>query len=92
MGEARECTNFEGCRDFETLVGLIYQGPLESVPWKSFLDHFRRVMDAMTVALILRPPSEADRGLGSSLHTTRAGSGQIAPEFGLATLLLGWVG
>ena len=65
MGELRECTDFDGCRDFETLVGLIYQGPLESVPWKSFLDHFRAMMDAMTVALILRPPSEADRGLGS---------------------------
>ncbi len=64
MAERRECTNFEECGDFETLVGLIYQGPLESVPWKSFLEHFRGLLDAMTVGLILRPPSEADRGLG----------------------------
>ena len=64
MDERRGCTDFDGCRDFETLLGLIYQGPLESVPWKSFLDRFSAMMDAMTVALILRPPSEADRGLG----------------------------
>ncbi|MBW1882481.1 MAG: hypothetical protein JRJ58_03055, partial [Deltaproteobacteria bacterium] len=57
--------NLKQCRDFEALVGLIYQGPLEPVPWKSFVDRFRRMMNAMTAALILRPPSEADRGLGS---------------------------
>ncbi len=50
-------------RDFEKLVGLIYEGPLEPVPWQSFLDFFRDRMDAWTAALILRPPSEGDRGL-----------------------------
>jgi DNA-binding CsgD family transcriptional regulator len=63
MGERRECTDFEGCRDFEALLGLIYEGPLEPVPWQSFLEAFRELMGAMSVALILRPPSEGDRGL-----------------------------
>jgi DNA-binding CsgD family transcriptional regulator len=63
MGERRECTDFEGCRDFEKLLGLIYEGPLEAVPWQSFLDLFRELMEAMTVGLILRPPREGDRGL-----------------------------
>ncbi len=65
MGDEGDRANIETYADFETLIGLIYQGPLESVPWKSFLDRFRAMMDAMTVGLILRPPSEADRGLGS---------------------------
>jgi len=65
MTQRRESMNLKQCRDFEALVGLIYQGPLEPVPWKSFVDRFRRMMNAMTAALILRPPSEADRGLGS---------------------------
>jgi DNA-binding CsgD family transcriptional regulator/PAS domain-containing protein len=49
--------------DFEEILGLIYQGPIEPVPWHAFLDRFRDIMDAMTVGLILRPPSEGDKGL-----------------------------
>ena len=49
--------------DFEELLGLLYQGPIEPVPWHSFLDSFRQLMQAMTVGLILRPPSEGDQGL-----------------------------
>ena len=63
MSERRECTDFEGCRDFEKLLGLIYEGPLEAVPWQSFLETFRELMSAMSVGLILRPPTEGDRGL-----------------------------
>ncbi len=57
MGAQRNTT------DFEEILGLVYQGPIEPVPWHSFLDRFRDVMEAMTVGLILRPPSEGDRGL-----------------------------
>jgi DNA-binding CsgD family transcriptional regulator/PAS domain-containing protein len=63
MGEPRECTDFEGCRDFDALLGLIYEGPLEPVPWQGFLEAFRELMSAMSVGLILRPPTEGDRGL-----------------------------
>jgi DNA-binding CsgD family transcriptional regulator/PAS domain-containing protein len=40
------------------LVGLIYQGPLESVPFKSALESLRRRLRANYVTLILRPPSK----------------------------------
>lgn len=39
---------------------MVYQGPLESTPWKSALDLIRRHLRANYVTLMLRPPS-ADR-------------------------------
>ena len=44
--------------EFSELVGLIYQGPLESVPFKSALESLRRRLRANYVTLILRPPSK----------------------------------
>ncbi|HEY6418358.1 MAG TPA: helix-turn-helix transcriptional regulator [Candidatus Binataceae bacterium] len=45
---------------FSELVGMLYQGPMEPVPWKSALDLIRRYLQANYVTLILRPP-RADR-------------------------------
>lgn len=39
---------------FSDLVGLIYQGPLEPIPWQSALQKLRDCLDANTVTLILR--------------------------------------
>jgi DNA-binding CsgD family transcriptional regulator/PAS domain-containing protein len=50
-------------QDFEHLVGLIYEGPLQSIPWQSFLPQLRQAMDAYAVSLVLRPPATGDRGL-----------------------------
>ncbi|MDO8431623.1 MAG: LuxR C-terminal-related transcriptional regulator [Candidatus Binatus sp.] len=49
--------------EFSELVGLIYQGPLESVPFKSALESIRRLLRANYVTLILRPPSSNRSGL-----------------------------
>jgi len=49
--------------EFSELVGLIYQAPLESVPFKSALESIRRLLRANYVTLILRPPSSSRSGL-----------------------------
>jgi DNA-binding CsgD family transcriptional regulator/PAS domain-containing protein len=48
---------------FEELVGLVYEGPLQDKPWRSFLPALRRAMDAQVVSLVLRPPATGDRGV-----------------------------
>ncbi len=42
---------------FSTLLGAIYQGPLESVPWAGALVMLREILRANWVTLILRPAS-----------------------------------
>jgi DNA-binding CsgD family transcriptional regulator len=41
--------------DFSNLLETIYEGPLESPPWKSFVEELQRQLDASFIALILRP-------------------------------------
>jgi DNA-binding CsgD family transcriptional regulator len=48
---------------FSELVGMIYEGPLEAVPWKTALDRIRRDLRANYVTLMLRPPSSDRAGL-----------------------------
>lgn len=48
---------------FSELLGLIYEGPLELVPWQGFLARFKEVMNAAVTTLVLRPPSEGSRGV-----------------------------
>ena len=48
---------------FSELLGLIYEGPLEPVPWQSFLARFKEVMNASVTTLVLRPPSEGSQGV-----------------------------
>jgi DNA-binding CsgD family transcriptional regulator len=49
--------------DYDSLVGLIYAGSLEAMPWQSFLPYLRELMDAHAVSLVLRPPATGDRGV-----------------------------
>lgn len=49
--------------DYDRLLGLIYEGPLEPRPWQSALPHLRGLFDAQVVSLVLRPPAEDDRGV-----------------------------
>lgn len=49
--------------DYDQLIGLIYQGALESQPWQSALPLLREALDAQVVSLVLRPPSEDDAGV-----------------------------
>jgi DNA-binding CsgD family transcriptional regulator/GAF domain-containing protein len=50
-------------RDLNNLLGLIYQGPLETQPWQSALPALRRALDAQVVSLVLRPPTAGDEGV-----------------------------
>ncbi len=49
--------------DFERLIGLIYEGPLQDKPWQGFLPLLREHMDAQVVSLVLRPPAVGDKGV-----------------------------
>jgi len=49
--------------ELSELVGMIYEGPLEQVPWKSALDLIRRYLRANYVTLILRPPAPGQPAL-----------------------------
>ena len=49
--------------DFSNLIGLLYQGALESQPWQSALPALREALDAQVVSLVLRPPSADDQGV-----------------------------
>ncbi len=51
-----------GEADYDHLLGLVYQGALEEQPWQSALPLLREVLDAQVVSLVLRPPSDDDRG------------------------------
>lgn len=46
-----------------SLIGAIYEGPLEATPWQGFLALIREQMSASCATLILQPPSEQGRGV-----------------------------
>ena len=48
---------------YDQLLGLIYQGPLESQPWQSALPALREALDSQVASLVLRPPSADDPGV-----------------------------
>jgi DNA-binding CsgD family transcriptional regulator/PAS domain-containing protein len=48
---------------YDRLIGALYQGPLESIPWQTFLPLCRAEFDAKVISLTLRPPAEGDRGV-----------------------------
>lgn len=49
--------------DYDHLLGLIYQGPMEEQPWLGALPALRQIFDAQVASLVLRPPSADDPGL-----------------------------
>ena len=49
--------------DFDQLIGLIYEGPLQDKPWQGFLPALRQLFDAQVVSLVLRPPVSGDQGV-----------------------------
>ena len=60
---------------FSELVGNLYRGPLENIPWATFLNQLNVHLQSRFVTFILRPPSQHDTGLmihttGSSAETT----------------------
>lgn len=62
---------------FSELVGKLYQGPREHIPWASFLNHLNVQINSKYVTFMLRPPSHLDPGLminttGSTAEITRS--------------------
>lgn len=49
--------------EYDRLIGLIYRGALEPQPWQSALPALREALDAQVASLVLRPPSQDDRGV-----------------------------
>jgi len=49
--------------DYDHLLSLIYEGPLEPRPWQSALPYLRELFDAQVASLVLRPPAQDDRGV-----------------------------
>jgi DNA-binding CsgD family transcriptional regulator/PAS domain-containing protein len=50
-------------QEFSELIGLIYEGPLEEVPWRTFLMRCQELMSARVSNLILRSPSTPGLGI-----------------------------
>lgn len=50
-------------QEFSELIGLIYEGPLEEVPWRSFLVRCQELMSARVANLILRSPTTPGLGI-----------------------------
>jgi len=48
---------------FSELVGKLYQGPREDIPWATFLNQLNVQMRSKYVTFMLRPPSHLDPGL-----------------------------
>ena len=48
---------------YDRLVDLLYQGALEQQPWQNALPALREALDSQVASLVLRPPSESDRGV-----------------------------
>ena len=48
---------------YDELVGLLYEGALQEQPWQGALPLLRQLLDAQVASLVLRPPSENDRGV-----------------------------
>src|SRR5690606_9121783 len=45
------------------LVGLVYEGVLEAIPWTDLLEHLRQCLQANYVSLAIRSPRVGDPGL-----------------------------
>ncbi|HEY3699346.1 MAG TPA: helix-turn-helix transcriptional regulator [Spongiibacteraceae bacterium] len=49
--------------ELSELIGLIYEGPLEAVPWQPFLERCKQIMGAYAANLILRSPTTVRLGM-----------------------------
>lgn len=61
--------------EFSGMLRNLYQGPLEDIPWTTFLDQLKNCLSSKYATFILRPPSQHVDGLsistaGSSAEVT----------------------
>ena len=62
---------------YDRLVDLLYQGALEQQPWQGALPGLREALDSQVASLVLRPPSESDRGvILNSVRSPGEGTGR----------------
>ena len=54
--------------DYEQLLRLCYQGPIEEQLWRSFLYALKDTLQASYVTLMLRPPKDDDMGVLLNAH------------------------
>jgi DNA-binding CsgD family transcriptional regulator/PAS domain-containing protein len=54
------------------MLGNLYQGPLEDIPWSTFLDQLKDCLNAKYATFILRPPSQQVDGLSISTSGSSA--------------------
>ncbi len=78
MGPTPPATADPTAPDFEALLALIYEGPLQEKPWRSFLPALRRALDAQVVSLVLRPPAAGDRGVILNCQRSESGEDDLA--------------
>jgi len=71
---------------FSRLVGALYEGPLEPVPWSGLLLTLREALHANWVTLILRPPTSARQALilNAGPHGVERPKDQFASEYAFA--------
>ncbi len=77
-------------RTFSDLLGLIYDGPLEPVPWQRFLAAVRGPFQADIAAMFLQPPAPGarlvmlvDGGRAEGIASYRRGQYLLDPFYGL---------
>ncbi|EJM31258.1 MULTISPECIES: helix-turn-helix transcriptional regulator [Pseudomonas] len=61
---------------FSDLIGNLYQGPLETIPWATFLNQLNVYLKSKYVTFILRPPSTHVDGL--MVNTTGTSTEAVA--------------
>jgi DNA-binding CsgD family transcriptional regulator len=67
----REAPDFLSIAVLDRLIGAIYEGPIEPMPWHAALQLLREALDAKHVTLILRPPSAQSAGAIINTDTVR---------------------
>lgn len=69
--------------ELSELIGMVYEGALIDIPWRTLLDALQHRLAANYVTLVLRPPSDGSAGLiiNSSAIDTTVGTGAYAQHF-----------
>lgn len=63
MVDALSSSKYQISPALDALIQAAYRGPLEEIPWQTFLNDFREAVNGNYATLILRPPREGDAGV-----------------------------
>lgn len=59
----KQAINTPELQEFSKLIGNIYQGPLEDIPWQTFMSEIREILNANIATLILKAPASDEEGI-----------------------------